>query len=642
MAIQPQNRLKRWLSDGPTVAFARRYRYACWALNLFLYILLNLFYLRLHTGVWLPWQYTHETTTLTEQLLSPLSIFDFPSYIFVIGLLMAFLCVLPILIAQLYNIWHALPFIAAALFCGHQQIFSLCLLVSCVAVSFEPFRFKSKFVAAVMCLIPELLYVVIFSGSNPETEVLRWAVLYAPWLLAFFFCLIFFGIILGIGHFVRYRPGIISPIFGLVLAGTVLLFHQKIGMNERDFQAYVYQFRPETVINLCSKDIQPLLEEERAKRLELMPFLNPDTIEDDLLGEWKRAFHASFLESETVRENTETIVNAIIEARKFVQAKVRSLQNIDRFIQMYPNDKRVADALYYKGLLLDLKPNVRHLEEQKRLGFYTDIPSTSSQAVWQEILDRFGDFQVAIAARWRFAILTLQLEEEKPDYTERFQQATELLLEGQKSCRMRIEKRKEKERQTTSQTRMSDIFNPKTPIFSEEDLKALSRRIGILAALIAKENHPDDLIHGKYLADFVGLDPYQLDYETRLKTLKLKAAESDPLIDNIELAETMLIEDPERKGLELRKLIRNEKYSERDGGYQARIELAKVYLEKYNRSKDENDRKTLLQEGREALGPVLNLPSESIFVQQAQELLRKWPGVIDVKITNGANPDSGS
>ena len=69
---------------------------------------------------------------------------------------------------------------------------------------------------------------------------------------------------------------------------------------------------------------------------------------------------------------------------------------------------------------------------------------------------------------------------------------------------------------------------------------------------------------------------------------------------------------------------------------------ARVDLEKYHRSKDENDRKTLLQEGRETLGPVLNLPPESIFVQQAQELLRKWPGVIDVKITNGQNPDPGS
>ena len=203
-----------------------------------------------------------------------------------------------------------------------------------------------------------------------------------------------------------------------------------------------------------------------------------------------------------------------------------------------------------------------------------------------------------------------------------------------------MDMRKEKERQTSSQPSMSDIFNPKTPILSDEVLIALRLRIGILAALIANENRPGDILHDKRLSEFIGLDPYQLDYETRLKALKLDAPQPDPLIDNIELAETMLRTDPEVKGLELRKLIR--KYPEQDGGNQARIELAKLYLEKYNRSDNETDRETLLQRGRETLTPVLNLPPESIFFQQAQELLRKWPGVIEVTVTNGSNPDSGS
>ncbi len=638
MANQPLNRLKRWVSDGPTVAFARRYRYLCWAFNLLLYILLNLFYLRLHTGGWLPWQHTYEATTLTEQLLSPLSIFDYPAQIFVLGLLMALLCALPIITAQLYNLWYALPFPVVVLLCGHQQILSLCLFVSCTAVSFHPFRFKSKFVAAVMCLIPELLYVIIFSGSNPETEALRWAVLYAPWVLAFFFSLMLFGVILAIGHFVRYRPGVITPIFGLALAGTVLLFHLKIGMNERDFQAYVYQYRPETVVNLCSKDIQPLLEEEKALWEKHFYYLNPDTFEDELMQEWENNFRLSSLTA--VRNKTDTEAKSVQEAQKFLQTQDDAVSNIDHFIRMYPNDRRVADAYYYKGLILDLKPDVRQLRQKRRLAFYNDIPSATSEAVWAQLLDRFVESEVAIEARLRFAILSLQLEEEKPNYKERFQQASDLLLEAQKRCRMLMDMRKEKERQTSSQPSMSDIFNPKTPILSDEVLIALRLRIGILAALIANENRPGDILHDKRLSEFIGLDPYQLDYETRLKALKLDAPQPDPLIDNIELAETMLRTDPEVKGLELRKLIR--KYPEQDGGNQARIELAKLYLEKYNRSDNETDRETLLQRGRETLTPVLNLPPESIFFQQAQELLRKWPGVIEVTVTNGSNPDSGS
>lgn len=642
MAIQPLNRLKLWLSDGPTVAFARRYRYVCWAFNLLLYILLNLFYLRLHTGGWLPWQYPYESATLTEQLLSPLSIFDFPTQIFTVGLLMALLCAIPIITAQLYNVWYALPFPGIALLCGHQRILSLCLLVSCAAVSFQPFRFKSKFVAAVMCLLPELLYWGIFSGPNPESDALRWAVLYAPWILAFLFSLFLFGIIIGIGHFLRYHPGVITPIFGLVLAGTVLLFHVKIGMNERDFQAYVYQFRPETVVNLCSKDIQPLLEEEKTKRLEMMPFLNPDTIEDDLLDEWKRAFQPSFLESDMLRESTEAILTAIIEARKFIEAKDRAIENIDCFIQMYPNEKRVADALFYKGLLLDLKPNVRQLVEQKRLVFYTEIPVPASLPIWRQVLDRFDQLPVAIAARWRLAILTLQIEEEKQDYTERFQQATILLLTAQKNCQARIEKRKEKERRTVSQTTwmpsMSDIFNPRVPTLPDNDLNTLYRRIGRLLALLAKENRQGHLIHEKRLADFIGLDPYQLDYETRLKALTLNAPQPDPLLDNIELAQAMLKDDPDQRRDLLMNLI--SRSPDKDGGVAAMIELAKVYLEKFNRSENETDRHLLRTQGQGHLQKVLTLRPNSYFAQQAQQLLSEWPGVIRVETTKGKSPSS--
>jgi len=635
MASKPLNRLKRWLSDGPTVAFARRYRYTCWSFNLLLYILLNLFYLRVQTGAWLPWQSTYEYTTLTEQLLSPLNIFDFPAQIFVVGLFMTLLCVVPILIAQLYNLWHAIPFIAVALFCGHQQIFSLCLLVSCVAVSFEPFRFKSKFVAAVMCLLPELLYVIVFRGSNPETDALRWAVLYAPWGFAFVFSLMFFGIVLGIGHFVRYRPGVISPVFGLVLVGTVLLFHNKIGMNERDFQAYVYQYRPEIVVRQCSKNIQELLEEEKALWEKYFYFLNPDTIDDDLMQEWENNFRLSSLE--TVRHKTETKARSVEEAQAFLQTQDDAVANIDRFIRMHPRDKRLADAYYYKGLILDLKPDVRQLRQQKRLTFYNDIPSAGSEPVWQLLRDRFPESALAVEARWRLAYLLVCKQDAAPNYAEQFQQASAILLDARQRSRTLLQLRKDKERQARTEATwmpsMSDVFNLKLPTLSDDKLKALDRRIGKLITVLEKENHPGLPIHEKRLSDFVRLDPYQLDYETRLKTLILNAPSPDPLLDNIELAQAMLKTDPDQRRDLLFGLV--DRYPDQDGGVGAKIELAKVYLEKYNRSENEADRNLLRTQGQGYLQEVLTQRPDSYFAQQAQELLSEWPGVIRVETTNG-------
>ncbi len=122
---------------------------------------------------------------LTDQLLEPLNVFNFPSQLLVASLIMTLMTAVPILIAQLFNFTHSVPFLLAVFFLAHNQVLSLCLLASCAAVSFEPMRFKSRFVAAVCCLLPVILYWFFFRGDNPESNVLRWAVLYSPWAAAF-------------------------------------------------------------------------------------------------------------------------------------------------------------------------------------------------------------------------------------------------------------------------------------------------------------------------------------------------------------------------------------------------------------------------------------------------------------------------
>ena len=216
-----ENKLqKRWFSDGPAMSYPRGGRVAFWAVNLLMYVLLNMFYSRMQTGVWLQLGGVEIPTSLIEQLLWPVNVFHFPWQIVVIGLVAALACAVPIITAQFYNLLCAVPFVLAVLVVGHNPMLSLCLFVSCAAVSFEPMRFKSKFVSAVVCLTPVLLYWGFYSGENPQPGHLKWAVLYAPWVLAFFVCLLIFGVVLTVGHVLRYRPGIVTPVFGLLLAPT--------------------------------------------------------------------------------------------------------------------------------------------------------------------------------------------------------------------------------------------------------------------------------------------------------------------------------------------------------------------------------------------------------------------------------------
>ena len=256
---------RRWFTDGATMAFPSRSRMVYWVINLLLYVLLCMFVLRIQTGVWLELGGPYESGPLVNDLLEPVSIFYFPTQILVIGLATALLCTVPILTAQLYNFLYGVPFALVVFFVGHNPAMSLCLFVSCALASFEPLRFKSKFVAAVVCLLPILLYWVLFFGAeNPEQDAWRWAVLYAPWGLAFFISVFVIGVVLTIGHFLRYRPGVLMPAFALLTALTVLLFRFTVGMHERDYLAEVYRYSPARIAAFESRSIKPLLEAELA------------------------------------------------------------------------------------------------------------------------------------------------------------------------------------------------------------------------------------------------------------------------------------------------------------------------------------------------------------------------------------------
>ena len=79
--------------------------------------------------------------------------------------------------------------------------------------------------------------------------------------------------------------------------------------------------------------------------------------------------------------------------------------HIDKFIETHQQDVKVADAIYYKALLTDMKVDARALRDEDTLKFYYDIPSAHSETTWQDILNRFADTDVAIEARWRLAWL---------------------------------------------------------------------------------------------------------------------------------------------------------------------------------------------------------------------------------------------
>jgi len=616
MPNEAPTRRKRYFTDGASMCYAPWHRGMSWLINLVLYCLLNVYILRIQTGLYFSQRNPYPADqTLSELLLAPLNIFHFPTHVIVIGLLMALLCVVPILVAQLYNLLYAVPFVLAALFLGHNHIVALALFISAAAAGFEPLRFKSKFVAALLCLTPEILYWIIFRGPNHESNVLRWAVLYAPWGIALLMSVILFAVTLAIGHFVRYRPGVIAPLVGLFLAGTVTLFHMTIGMPERDFQAYVYRYSPDQIDAFQSRSIVPLLEKETAERLEREPYLKADTVKEQLRRQWRQAYLITRL---GVPGSEASL--ALREVVKFFYAKYNADERIAKFIASYPHDPRVADALYYRALLKDVAVDLPTLRDKDMLRFYHDVPNAESEVYWRDLLERFGDADVSVEARWRVARLVAARKPASLAEEFHFAEALALLDQGEERACALLERHRRRRGQGKREVGwFHDVFSKPPAPLNESDVLNLRHRIARLRRLIGPENHGALRPHRERLADLVSLDPHQLDYADRLQELLLNAPKADPLIDNIELAQALLVNDPDVRQGRLADLA--QRYHDRDAGVEAMFELAQLLIEKYRRSEHQGDRDSLRTAGIEWLQKVIALEPNTYLAQRAQEQL---------------------
>ncbi len=553
-------------SDGAAYQHSQMIRHLSWFVSLVIYACLNSFYLRIVSGSYFQLKGPYESRYLIDQLQFPLHIFQFPSWIVISALFMCLLCAIPIIISQLYNLIYTIPFVLSIMLLGHKPVLCFCVFFSCALVSFEPLRFKSKYVASLLSLLPVVLFWWLYSGSNPEQDVLRWAVFYAPWGFAFLFCLIFLGIVVIGGHFTRYWPGILPPIILVAVGLTIVYFNHAIGLDERDFQAQVYRYRPDKNTDFKSDNIVPYLMKELKEIKKKQEYLSDEAIMTALRTEWKWTFNYNIL------ENTSPTSIARKKLVNFEQARLKAIQQIDVFIEEHSShllqDSRLVDAIYFKGLLNDLRPDIRAISDEDILRFYYDSPSSFSQPIWQELVDRFGDSIVSIDARRRLALLAAMRQPQRPDEIFGFDEATRLLDEALLTL--------ESAKQATSIRYRSDqfwyerfktLFTPPSPSIGHDELIRLETKMKALKGLISSENRTGHRIHDTRLAAFIGLDPHRLEYEEKLLELLNNSPNPDPLRDNIEFALAQLKTKEEDRIARFKEIIRE--FPDSDGAHNA-------------------------------------------------------------------------
>jgi len=612
---------KSLITAGPTLHYSHANVNSCYFLAVCVYYAAAVFCAKLLTGRLISFL---GPLYLEKFVLSPLSIFEYPAQIFVIGLLVGIFIAVPILASQLMSFKYSTLFILMLSFIAGLPALAVCVLIGAFAAALRPLRFRSRYIAFVLCTSPVFVYFALFGGAK-NTDSIRWALSYAPWFYGLFNALLIAAIVLVIGHFTRYRPSLIWSIAACFLIATIIVFHNTINLSELDYQLYIAKNNPETVQEFQDHSITAALD-----RTVTSP-------------ESRSYFQPPFYPAETIALRAalkKEIQNRLMHDRwpewfyvppelRYQEKKQQLLKLYDNFInppkqwwkpafihRVFLNSrvrvKRMLIALYCKAMLSELSPELNILVEKEMLHFYNDYPHKENLPIWHRLFFEYPDSTESIEARWRRAVHLAGMEQ--------FPSARQLIDQG-----LVMIKKESAAAAGASADETERIFRkPQTTVITEFDLKKIKRKLQYLRNLISSENLGSDEKTAHLLAQFILLNPHDQLFRLQLDNLLAQAADKSPIADNILLSQIMLTPDLVLRQQRLGQLAKN--YAETDGGIQAKFEQACLKLaiwKEHGLSEAEKER--YLTEARNDLEDFLKNHPDSIFAEQAREKLSAMP-----------------
>lgn len=611
----PKVTSKSFMTAGPTLHYSHKNVQRCWLLALVAFGVSCLFWSKILTGSF--WSLSlHPVTSpkfwyLSRFVTGGVSIFEYPWQILVLGLLMGILAIVPILISQLMSFSYSIPFILAVAFLANLPGFAVSLLVSCVATACRPLRFRSRFTAIALCTAPQLLYWGYFGGTR-GVEPIKWGFSFTPWICAWLVGLVVAGLVLGIGHFTRYRPGLVWAFVSLVLVTAVIVFEMKISFDELDYQLYVAKNNPESISEFHDHSITEALDKTitnpAVKKYLLEGYFYP-TEPIPLRAELKQTIQAQLSFDRWPSW-------FIVPPELNYQAKKQWLfKQYDLFIKRRSTSPRMPIALYYKALLSEYSPDIKVLEQKEILHFYSDYPYEMSREIWYRLYREFGDSPESLEARWRIS--------KHWAVQERFGEADRLLAEAQiqlRECLTQFEKE-----QPQADTFFSPFSPPADSAMTRSKLYEFQGRLNQLRSLISLQNRTDNPDTKRRLAKFVMLNPHASDYSWELDRLLEQLDKKDPLRDNILLAQTKLIADRQLRAEQLSQL--HKKFQDTDGGMRALYELGLLKVGMYQDESSLEQKKRYLADARATLTSLISLYPDSICTEQTKKILDGLPTV---------------
>jgi len=614
---------KSLMTAGPTLHYSHANVNGCYFLAVCVYYFAAVFWSKLLTGS-LICPYFPGPFYLEKLILTPLSIFEYPVQIFVMGLLIGILISVPILISQLMSFnYSILPVLILALVAGLPGL-AISVFIGAFAAALRPLRFRSRYIAIVLCTSPALIYFGFFGGAK-NADTIQWALSFAPWLDGILTAMVIAAVVILIGHFTRYRPGLIWSITAVILTAAIIIFQNKIGLSELDYQLYIAKNNPETIKEFQDTSIADALDRTLTSPQSKIYFQSPfypiepialrAVLKKEiqtrlLLDRWPEWF------DEPAKLNYQAQKRQLLrQYEKFINPQKQWWKPVflhNALLKSKVRIKRMPVALFYKAMLSELSPELNILVEKEILHFYNDYPHRENLPIWHRLYSEYPDSTESIEARWRRAVHLTGMEE--------FSYARQLIEQGLAMT--------EKESAKPADAPVNEIeaifHKPAATVITDYELKKIKRKLQYLQNLISDKNLGSQTGDRHLLAQFIILNPHDIFYKMQLDNLLERAGKESSLTDNIVLSQTMLISDVVLRAQRLGEVAN--KFAETDGGIQAKFEQAclKISIWKEHNLSDTEKEKYLI-EAKNDLQNFLKSYPDSLFAEQAQEKIAVLP-----------------
>ncbi|MGD8451067.1 MAG: hypothetical protein PVJ57_04555 [Phycisphaerae bacterium] len=493
-----------------------------------------------------------QTQNLNDFVLYPVSVEQNPMHGVVLGLLVASIVAVPISVSILYRFPFALPFAGAVLVFAHMPWMALTLVACCVLAAVKPFRLSFRFGAALVGMLPVILYLYLATRGTPA-QIGTYAspdqklLLTAPWVLAIIAAVVMLAVILLISRIVNYRPGAVGPVMAVMFVAPAIIFTKYVGVDEVSYRVLEAEYGPRAqrwrldVTEDCLEIVRARLSEPTGEPLVGLLFGQPE------------------IQAAVSRQMFRWLLRDLLTDQREVYEECKD------FIADYRHSRYVPNVLYIQGWALDLRlgaPRILADGATIQRELYSDFSHVQSEETWLTLAEQHPDSPLAAAARLRLAQLRMRRGA--------VDEALALLDEAQR--RAAAPAATQSASQPTPRPWLAEDVPERSLGF---DPQPYIREAQHLAELI-RANRPDPRYGDAPLVELAALDSRRPGYGDQLQQLAHRYRDA-LLYNNLVVAWAASQPDPQQRAQQLERCL--QAFPDGDARAEALFRLAEIELQ---------------------------------------------------------------